>query len=260
MVLWPALVLLSVASSDGGTSSDPGSPAPAQVSAVAPDAGSSTLAAPVPAAPATATGPTLAAPAAGSPRRRAIVPLGTFEVFKEDSGPVNYYSVTTDEGQPILRAVYKPPLGNVVLMGKVPELARASVKSASWRWRARVFPQDANDCGPGQSDEAASVFLVFKAGLKLMAIKYSWATVGTVGASCVSNRGWFFDRDTLIVQVAGPTDTWVTHTVDPRREFVKRFGGKLEDVPEFVAFAVMTDGDNSKTAAEADYADFVVEW
>lgn len=191
---------------------------------------------------------------------REVIPPGAFTVFKEDSGPVNYYSVGEDEGSSVLRAMYRPGLGNVVLKAGVPGAARQAVRSVSWRWRARVLPKDANDCGPGASDSAASVFLAFKAGLKLMVIKYVWSTVGTVGTSCQSARGWFFDRDTTLLQVGGPLDVWTSYTVDPRREFVKHYGGKLEDVPDFVAIGVMTDGDNSQTPAEADYADFVIEW
>jgi hypothetical protein len=200
-----------------------------------------------------------AVPASAS-SHRVVIPPGAFTVFKEDSGPVNYYSVGEDGGTPILRAVYRPGLGNVVMNVRVPEAARQAVRSVSWRWRAHALPKEANDCGPGASDSAASVFLAFKAGLKLMVIKYVWSTLGTVGTSCQSNRGWFFDRDTTLVQVGGPLDVWASHTLDPRREFVKHYGGKLEDVPDFVAIGVMTDGDNSQSPSEADYADFVVEW
>ena len=202
-------------------------------------------------------GGTAAAPAAA---HRVVVPLGSFNVFKEDSGPVNYYSVASEDGAPLLRGMYRPGLGNVVLMARVPEQARHSVASVSWRWRAHAFPRDANDCGPGASDSAASVFIAYKAGLKLMVIKYVWSTVGTVGQSCQSARGWFFDRDTVLVQVGGPPDVWSSYSVDPRREFVKHYGGKLEDVPDFVAIGLMTDGDNSRSPAEADYADFLVGW
>jgi len=191
---------------------------------------------------------------------RAVIPLSSFTVFKEDSGPVNYYSLGNDEGVPILQGVYRPGLGNVVLNARVPEEARQAVRSVSWRWRVHELPRDANDCGPGASDAAASVFLAFKAGLKLMVIKYVWSTVGTVGQSCQSTRGWFFDRDTTLVAVGGPLDVWSSYEVDPRREFVKHYGGRLEDVPDFVAVGLMTDGDNSRSPAAADYADFVVQW
>ena len=195
-----------------------------------------------------------------APMHRATIPPSAFTVFKEDSGPVNYYSVGEDGETPILRGVYRPGLGNVVLMARVPEAARQAVRTVSWRWRAHAFPRNANDCGPGESDSAASVFLAFKAGLKLMVIKYVWATVGTVGQSCVSNRGWFFDRDTTLVQVGGPPDVWTSYTMDPKVEFVKHYGGKLEDVPDLVAIGLMTDGDNSRSPSEADYADIVVGW
>jgi len=195
-----------------------------------------------------------------APAHRTTIPPGAFTVFKQDSGPVNYYSVGEDGGTPTLRAVYRPGLGNVVLMARVSDDARQAVRSVSWRWRAHAFPKDANDCGPGASDSVASVFIAYKAGLKLMVIKYAWATVGTVGTSCQSNRGWFFDRDTTLVQVGGPLDVWTEYSVDPRAEFVKHYGGKLEDVPDFVAIGLMTDGDNSQSPAEADYSDFVVQW
>ena len=203
----------------------------------------------------------LAANDGGTPAaHRAVVPLHSFTVFKQDSGPVNYYSVTTEDGVPILRGVYRPGLGNVVLDAEVPEQARHTVSAVSWRWRVHALPHDANDCGPGQSDSAASVFLAFKAGLKIMVIKYVWSTIGTLGTSCQSARGWFFDRDTVLVQVGAPLDEWLSYSVDPRKEFVKHYGGKLEDVPDFVAIGLMTDGDNSQSPAAADYADFVVEW
>jgi hypothetical protein len=202
-------------------------------------------------------GVTMPAPA---PTHRAVIAPSAFTVFKQDSGPVNYYSVAEEAETPILRGVYRPGLGNVVLMAQTPEAARQAVRTVSWRWRAHALPRDANDCGPGASDSAASVFLAFKAGLKLMVIKYVWATVGTVGQSCQSNRGWFFDRDTTLLQVGGPLDVWTSYTMDPRREFVKHYGGKIEEVPDFVAIGVMTDGDNSQSPSAADYADFVVEW
>jgi hypothetical protein len=195
-----------------------------------------------------------------SPEHRAVIPLTSFSVFKADSGPVNYYSVTTEDSTPILRGAYKPGLRNVVLYAEGPEEARQRVSLVSWRWRVHTLPKDSNDCGPGFSDNGASVFLAFKAGMKLMVLKYVWSTRGRPGQSCQSTRGWFFDRDTILLQVGGPLDVWKSVEVDPRQEFVKHYGGKLEDVPNFVGIGLMTDGDNSQSLAEGDYADFVVRW
>jgi hypothetical protein len=130
----------------------------------------------------------------------------------------------------------------------------------SWRWRVHTLPKDANDCGPGFTDSAASVFLAFKAGLKLMVLKYVWSTTGTPGDSCQSTRGWFFDRDTTLVEVGGPLGVWKSVEVDPRADFAKHYGVKLEDVPDLVAIGMLTDGDQSDSPAEADYADVLIRW
>jgi hypothetical protein len=188
------------------------------------------------------------------------IELKTFEVFKEDSGPVNYYSVVSEAEGRMIRATYRLGLASVVLFAPVPDVARKRVTKVSWRWRVHELPRDSNDCGPGFEDSAASVFIAFKAGLKLMALKYVWSTTGTPGTMCRSQRGWFFDRDTIVVEVGGPLEVWKAMEVDPRAEFVKHFDVKPEDVPDFVAIGVMTDGDSSHSPAAADYADFVVRW
>ncbi len=198
--------------------------------------------------------------AAPGPMHREGLALDSFKVFKQDSGPVNYYAVVSEGDARMIRAVYKPGLKTVVLDAEVPEQARQRVTQVSWRWRVNAFPKDANDCGPGFTDSAASVFLAFKAGLKVMVLKYVWSTTGTPGASCQSTRGWFFDRDTILVEVGGSAGVWKTVEVDPRADFVKHYGGKPEEVPDFVAVGMLTDGDQSDSPAEADYADFTLSW
>jgi hypothetical protein len=195
-----------------------------------------------------------------SVEHRAEIPLNSFTVFKQDSGPVNYYSTLSEGELRMIRAVYRPGLKTVVLDAEVPKEARQRVTRVSWRWRVHAFPREANDCGPGFPDSAASVFLAFKAGLKMMVLKYVWSTTGSVGATCQSTRGWFFDRDTTLVEVGGPLQTWKSFEVDPRTEFARHYGGKPEDVPDFVAIGILTDGDQSNSSAEADYADFIVQW
>jgi Protein of unknown function (DUF3047) len=188
------------------------------------------------------------------------LPPKSFTVFKQDSGPVNYYTTLSEGETQMIRAVYRPGLKTVVLDAEVPEAARQRVTRVSWRWRVHILPREANDCGPGFPDSAASVFLAFKAGLKMMVLKYVWSTTGSVGSTCQSTRGWFFDRDTTLVEVGGPLETWKSFEVDPRAEYARHFGVKLEDVPDFMAIGILTDGDQSNSPAEADYADFVVHW
>ncbi len=184
----------------------------------------------------------------------------SFKVLEQDSGPVNYYSVVTEGETVMLHAAYKPPLATVVMAGVVPEEARKGVCRVSWRWRVHSLPKDSNDCGPGFTDSGAAVFLTFKAGAKYMILKYVWSTTGKAGSFCQSKRGWFLDRDTILLHVGGPLDALETQEVNPRADFAKHFGTKLEDVPDFVGVAVMTDGDQSNSVVESDYADFSIHW
>jgi Protein of unknown function (DUF3047) len=192
--------------------------------------------------------------------RHATIAPHTFKVLEQDSGPVNYYSVVTEGDVVMIHSAYKPGLATVVLAGVVPEEARKRVSRMSWRWRVHSLPKDSNDCGPGFTDSGAAVFLTFKAGAKYMILKYVWSTTGKVGSYCQSKRGWFLDRDTILLHVGGPLDTWVTEEVDPRADFAKHFGVKPEDIPDFVGIAIMTDGDQSNSVVESDYTDFTIHW
>jgi hypothetical protein len=91
-----------------------------------------------------------------------------------------------------------------------------------------------------------------------MVIKYVWNSVGPAGRSCERANNLFFAKREVVLRSGGPTGVWHTETVDPRRDFVRYFGGKLEDVPDFVALGVLTDGDATNSKSEADYADFVL--
>jgi hypothetical protein len=198
-------------------------------------------------------------PPASGQHQIAISPR-SFTVLEQDSGPVNYYSVVTEADTVMIRSVYKPPLATVVLAAVVPEEARKQVSRVSWRWRVHSLPKDSNDCGPGFSDSGAGVFLTFKSGMKYKILKYVWSTTGKVGSFCQSKRGWFLDRDTILLHVGGPLNEWQKEEVDPRADYAKHFETKLEDVPDFVGIAVMTDGDQSNSVVESDYADFLVHW
>ena len=182
-----------------------------------------------------------------------------FKVLEQDSGPVNYYSVVTEGDVVMIHSAYKPGLATVVLAAVVPEEARKASR-ISWRWRVHSLPKDSNDCGPGFADSGAAVFLTFKSGMKYKILKYVWSTTGAVGTFCQSKRGWFLDRDTILLRVGGPLNVWRSEEVDPRLAYAKHFETKLEDVPDFVGIAVMTDGDQSDSVVESDYADFVVHW
>jgi hypothetical protein len=182
-----------------------------------------------------------------------------FRVVERDSGPINYYETILDPPEgPLIRAKYRPPLETVTLGIEIPEPLRQKIGRLRWRWRVLTFPIGGNDCRPGKADSAAAVFATFKRGLKFYIIKYAWASEGTKGMVCEKRRNLFLNRDTVLLEVDGPTNVWLQEQIQPRWEFVKHFGGRLDEVPDFVGIGIMTDGDQTASKSEADYADFSV--
>lgn len=190
----------------------------------------------------------------------ADVPLDirSFQVVKQSSGPDNYYRVETGPDGPYLHAAYRPPLDTTVYGIEAPERFKRTLQGVRWRWRVQSFPKGGDECNPDVGDSAAGVFVSFKAGLKIMVIKYVWNTTGKAGRTCELANNPFFAKRIIVLRAGGPTDTWHTEEVDPRADFVRYFGGKLEDVPDFIGLAVLSDGDATKSRVEADYADFAL--
>jgi hypothetical protein len=193
-----------------------------------------------------------------SPSDGTPLDIRSFGVVKQSSGKDDYYKVESGPDGPYLAARYHPPFDTMVRGIEAPDRFRRTLAGVRWRWRVRAFPKGADDCNPDVGDAPAGVFATFKAGLKVMVIKYVWNSVGPTHRSCELANNLFFAKREVVLRSGGETDTWHTETVDPRRDFVRYFGGKLEDVPDFVALGVLTDGDATNSRSEADYADFVL--
>jgi hypothetical protein len=190
----------------------------------------------------------------------ADVPLDvrSFKVVKQSSGPDDYYRVETGPEGPYLHAAYRPPMDTTVRGIEAPEQFKRTLQGVRWRWRVKSFPKGGDECNPDVGDSAAGVFVSFKAGLKVMVIKYVWNATGKPGKTCELANNPFFAKRIIVLRAGGPTDTWHTEEVDPRADFVRYYGGKLEDVPDFVGLAVLTDGDATKSEVDADYTDFAL--
>jgi hypothetical protein len=182
-----------------------------------------------------------------------------FRVIERESGGVNYYHVIEQPEGAILHAQYRPTLDSVTLGMEMPENLRPRVKLLRWRWRVQTFPLHGNDCGSA-GDSAAAVFVTFKRGMKYYTLKYDWSTEGVKGTVCDQRRSMFYARDTILLESGGPTNVWVEESIDPRAEFLRHFepNGTFSDVPDLVGIGLMTDGDQTKSHAEADYGFFVV--
>jgi len=195
---------------------------------------------------------------AASPAEGVALDIRSFQVVKQSSGPDDYYKVESGPDGPYLAARYRPPFDTMVRGIEAPESFKRTLAAVRWRWRVHAFPRGGDDCNPDVGDAAAGVFATFKAGLKVMVIKYVWNSVGKANRSCERANNLFFAKHEVVLRSGGELDVWHTETVDPRADFVRYFGGKLEDVPDFVALGVLTDGDATNSRSEADYASFVL--
>ncbi len=183
-----------------------------------------------------------------------------FAVEHGQSGPVSYYQVEEDPAEAFLRARYRPPLESVTLSVHVPEALRRAVKKVRWRWRAMALPIGGDECRAERGDSSAAVYLVFHGTLRWYALKYVWSTVGRKGSTCAKRRTPFTAQDSIIRESGAPIGEWVTEEVDPAAEFRAHFSNRDTDspVPDLVALAIMTDGDQTQSASSADYTGFTL--
>lgn len=184
----------------------------------------------------------------------------TWQLVKQRSGPVNYYSVVTEDGRSFVRSRYAPPMKTALLGYQLPDADRRRIKSVKWSWRPQALPNGGDECVSGKGDSAAVVYLTWKRGLRYYTLKYVWSAVGQVGRVCDTKRNPFLAQDTVILRSGGPLGSWASEEIDLAAEFRKHFenGDPKAEVPDFLGMGLMSDGDQTSSASSADYGTFTL--
>ena len=121
----------------------------------------------------------------------------------------------------------------------------------TWSWRPRVFPQGANEQS-GKNDSALAVYLLVPysriRGPK--AVKYIWSEQVPVGTRLESNLG----LTQVKVLRTGANDAWIDERVNARDDYRTLF--RTDETPTPAGIAVLTDGDDTGSKSEGDYANF----
>lgn len=200
-------------------------------------------------------------PARASPPRQGhevwLEPGPDWSVVGAFSRGNSYYSIVDDQGTPVIRARYQPPASTVILGTKLDRPARFA--HAAWRWRVLRFPVNADERVEGRSDSAASVYVTFVSTFKKHVIKYVWSTTYPAGTHWDPHDSSFLSEMHIVVRAGPPPTTgeWRDEVIDLRADYHLCFGGDPgDDPPPVGGVGVLSDGDGTKSAVEAEYTAF----
>jgi len=186
-----------------------------------------------------------------------------WKIVPPKSGPVNYYSVVTENGASLLRSKYVAGSKTSVVGWQTPDADRRRIKRVQWTWRAQTLPKNGDECVSDRADSAAVVYLSFKRGLRYYTLKYVWSAVGKVGAVCDTKRNPFVAQDTIILESGGPPAipaAWKSVDIDLAAEYRKHFegGDAKAEVPDFIGVGLMSDGDQTNSDSSAEWGTFTL--
>ena len=142
-----------------------------------------------------------------------------------------------------------------------------------WKWRARVLPKGSDEQS-GKDDSALGVYIGFCPPADLALCERSVNGDRIAQAKLVFNKGvgslkyiWSerlakgleFDKGRKAVKVlesSAPAnrDQWMEERVDVAADYRRRFGADKALNP--IGLSILTDSDDTQSAAEGDYADF----
>lgn len=126
----------------------------------------------------------------------------------------------------------------------------------SWRWRARLLPKGGDERRKVSNDSAAGLYVCFNGFAKLpYCLKYVWSSTVPAGTVLPSPHR---KATKIVVLRSGPEGLgeWITEKRDVYADYLKIFGAKKVKNP--VGIAVLTDSDDTRSAAAADYDDIAV--
>jgi len=123
-----------------------------------------------------------------------------------------------------------------------------------WTWKVENLVNGGDERGKQGDDYAARIYVVFSGGLlfwRTRAINYVWSSRESPGSTWPNA---FTANAQMIAVRSGPESlgTWLSERRDVKADYQRLFGSEPGKI---VAVALMTDTDNTKSAAVAWYGD-----
>ncbi len=162
-----------------------------------------------------------------------------YQVMKEDSG--NF-----------LRAEAKKR--SVTLHFPMKNLNLDDYPVLSWRWRARTLPEGAREDQSSKNDAAAALYVIWESSfvMRVKSIKFTWSTLLSKDTHVSKRMG--HDHVHVLRDSTDFKGDWVEELVNVK-ELARKYYKK--DVKNPVALALLTDSDQTKGIAAADYGKIV---
>lgn len=176
---------------------------------------------------------------------------------EENQRPYNY-TVQEENGEKFLH--YKGLEAkhlNFPLLNKDVNIYETPV--LSWKWRITSAPQGGNEDDDNRNDVAASIYVVFDMGHVLFkkvpkSIRYTWSSSLPVGKELSK----FFGNQKIVVVGSGTQGTggWKTFQRNIVEDYKRLFKDDPPETP--LAILILSDGNSTKSVAEADYDDIML--
>lgn len=146
--------------------------------------------------------------------------------------------------------------GDSFTAGKDVHYKLSDYRFLSWRWRVRELPANGSEARKKTNDSAAGVYVCFKGFTPLpYCLKYVWSS--TLPAGTVLDSP-YRAATKMIVLRSGPSGlgAWTAEKRSVYEDYLNVFHKKAVKDP--VGIAVLTDSDDTRSRAAADYDDFAV--
>ena len=190
-------------------------------------------------------------------------PFSVWKTREDVSKARPVYRIVEEDGKKFLRAS-TVNVNNSVQLGKDLKWDIKRHPNLSWEWRVRIVPEGGNEGGKGLNDSAAGLYVIYQTRTVPFTgwqnqpanwIKYVWSStlpVGTVIPRKITKLG-FDINGRYVVVASGKKDLnkWITFNRNVIDDYKKYFGTN----PPFksVVIGILTDSDDTKSKAEADY-------
>ena len=200
--------------------------------------------------------------------RRASVLIDGFDSSAPGSFPLNWkawrgdddlarkmYTIREEDGNRYLHAAADG--SSIIIRKRLSEWDANEYPVLSWRWRAKVLPEDGDERIGSRNDSSVAVYVVLDQNFIGVpkTLKYVWSTTLPVGTH---HRRDGIGRPHVIVLESGTEKLgeWVEESVDVYADFVRIFGKKPPR--KAVGIGILTDGNATGTDSKGDYDDFTV--